>query len=219
MPARVGGAKIGHLAGLGPGFADPVLLLDMADEVEQPAGRHEIMDEVPARTEERRRLRRDVAHLFHRDQAAIGAAGKPRAFRPEQCAPHRREDAVGGDQHVRFDLGAVLELHPHRLAILLDTGAAMRQMHAFARHRPRQQRMQLTPMENVMRRAELRFDVGRKPRLGQRAAVVPAPLMEKRRAVGDPGAFLAEPEPVQDARRVRADVDAGADFAQSRDCS
>ena len=133
---------------------------------------------MPAWTEECRQLRRNVAHLFDWDQPAIGAAGKPRAFRPEQRAPHRREDAVGGDQHVRFDLDAVVEPCPHRLAVLFDADAAVRQMHALARQRPRQQRMQFAPVEDVMRRAELAFDIGGEPRLGQRAAVVPAPLME-----------------------------------------
>ena len=186
----------------------------MADEVEQPARRHEVVDEVPAGTEECRRLRRNVAHLFDRDQAAIGAAGEPRPFRPEQRAPHRREDAVGGDQHVGLDLDAVLELRPHRLAVLLDADAAVRQMHPLARHWPRQHRVQLAAMEDVMRRAELTFDIGGEPRLGQRAAVVPAALMEERRSVGHPGAFLAETEPDQNARGVRADVDAGADLAE-----
>ena len=66
----------------------------------------------------------------------------------------------------------------------------------------------------MMRRAELLLDIGGKPRLGQRAAVVPAALMEERRAVRHPGAFLAKAKPDQDARGVRADVDAGADFAE-----
>ena len=38
MESGIGGAEIGHLAGLGPGFADPVLLLDVTDEV-RAAGR------------------------------------------------------------------------------------------------------------------------------------------------------------------------------------
>ena len=38
--------------------------------------------------------------------------------------------------------------------------------------------------------------------------------MEERRAVRHPGAFLAKSEPDQDARGVRADVDAGADLAE-----
>ena len=149
MPARIGGAEIVDAARLGPGLADPVLLLDMADEVQHPAGRDEIMDEVPAWAEKSRRIGRNVAHLLHRDQPAIGAAGEARALRAEQCAPHRRKDAVGGDQHIGFDLGAVLELYAHGLAVLLDADAAVREMHVFARHRPGQQRMQFAAMENV----------------------------------------------------------------------
>ena len=38
--------------------------------------------------------------------------------------------------------------------------------------------------------------------------------MEEGRSVGHPAAFLAEAEPDQNARSVRADVDAGADLAE-----
>ena len=174
MPAGIGLAQIRNLAGLGPGLADPVLLLDVADKIEQPAGRNEVVDEVPAGAQERGRLRRNVAHAFRGDQAPVGAAGEPWALRPEQHAPHRREDAVGGDQHVGFDLRAVVEPRPHLARVLLDTGAAVRQMHALRRHRPRQQRVQLAAVEDVMRRAELLFDIGGKPRLGQRAGRRPS---------------------------------------------
>ena len=58
-------------------------------------------------------------------------------------------------------------------SVLLDADAAVRQMHAFRRHRPGQERMQLAAVEDVMRRAELAFDRCAKRRLGQRSAVIP----------------------------------------------
>ena len=66
----------------------------------------------------------------------------------------------------------------------------------------------------MMRRAELPVDGVAERRLGQRAAVLPAALMEERRPERHLGAFLAKAEPDQDARGVRPDVDAGADLGE-----
>jgi hypothetical protein len=74
--------------------------------------------------------------------------------------------------------------------------------------------MQITAMEDVVRRAKLGLDGLAERRLGQRAAIVPAALMEERRPVRQLGALLAKPETDQDACRVRPDVDAGADLAE-----
>src|ERR1041384_500858 len=62
--------------------------------------------------------------------------------------------------------------------------------------------------------SELTLDITGETRLGQCAAVIPAALMKEGRSVGQPGAFFAEAEPDQDARGVRADVDAGAHLAE-----
>ena len=216
MPARVGGAEVVDAARLGPGLADPVFLLDMADEVQHPAGRDEVMDEVPARAEPRRRLRRNVAHLLRRNQPAIGAAGEPRALRPEQRAAHRREDAVGARSAHRPRSRRRSRTSParhrrparRRCSDARDARApAAPALASSACSSPRWKIMCGAPNSFSMSVAERR--------LGQRAAVVPAALMEERRAERHPGAFLAEAEPDQDARCVRADVDAGADFARA----
>ena len=172
------------------------------------------MDEMSRRPEERCRLRRDVAHLFRRNETAIGPAGKPRPLRAQQRLPHRREDAVGGEQHIGLDLDAVVEPCPDLVGVLLDADAAMRQMDTLGWNRLGQHRMQFASMENVMRRAELLLDSVAERRLRQGAAVIPAALMEERRAVRHLGAFLAETQPDQDARGVRPDIDAGADLAE-----
>ena len=90
------------------------------------------------------------------------------------------------------------------LAVLLDADAAMREMHALRRHRLGQHRVQLAAMEDHVRRAELLLDLSPSGALGQRAAVLPAALMEERRAERHLGAFLAKAEPDQEPRRVRA---------------
>ncbi len=149
-----------------------------------------------------------------RDQAAIGAAGEPRALRAQQDAADRREDAVGGDQDIGGRLHAVLERDRHAIGVLLDADAAVREMHALGRHRLGEQRMQFAAMEDHVRRAEFLGDRLAERRFGQRAAIVPAALMKERRPERHPGAFLAEAEPDQNARCVRSDVDAGADFGE-----
>ena len=74
--------------------------------------------------------------------------------------------------------------------------------------------MQLAAMEDHVRRAEFLGDRLAQRRFGQRAAIVPAALVKERRPVRHLGAFLAKAEPDQKARRVRPDVDAGADFGE-----
>ena len=62
----------------------------------------------------------------------------------------------------------------------------MRQMHALRRHRLGEQGVQFAAVEDIVRRAELRFDLLAERRAGQRAAVLPAALMEERRAARRP---------------------------------
>ena len=170
------------------------------------------MDEVPARTEPRGRLRRNVAHPLGRDQSAIGAAGEPRPLRPETMR-RTAEKMPSAPISISAVTSGRSRTCSHAIGRLLDAGAAVRQMHALGRHR-REERVQVAAMEDVMRRAELLRDGVAERRLGQRAAVVPAALVEVRRAVRDLGAFLAEAEPDQDPRCVRPDIDARADLRE-----
>ena len=215
MPARIGGAEVVDLARLGPGLADPVFLLDVADEVQHPAGRDEIVDEVPARAEKGRRLRRNVAHLLRGNQPAIGAAGEPRTLRsdaargapPKRCRRRRSAHRPRSRRRSRTVTRTVLpscSTPTQRCARCTRSGGTA--LASSACSSPRWKIMCGAPNSFSMSVAERR--------LGQRAAVVPAALMEERRAERHLGAFLAKPEPDQDARRVRADVDAGADLAE-----
>ena len=90
----------------------------------------------------------------------------------------------------------------------------MREMHALRRHRLGEQRMQFAAMEDHVRRAEFLGDSLSQRRFGQRAAIVPTALMKERRPERHLGALLTEAELDQQARGVRPDVDAGADFGQ-----
>src|SRR6185437_7011315 len=96
---------------------------------------------------------------------------------------------------VGLDRGAVLELHPHAMRVLLDADAAVAEVDAPGRHRLGEQRMQLAAREDHVRRAELLFDRRTERRARQRAAVLPAALVEVGRAERDAGAVLAEAEP------------------------
>ncbi len=71
-------------------------------------------------------------------------------------------------------------------------------------------------MHGQMRRAVDRLALRVEPGLLQGAPVVPAALVHPDRPHGLTVEPLAEPEPIEDARRVRPHVDAAADFGQLR---
>ena len=125
-------------------------------------------------------------------------------------------DAVGADQRRRPRSRRRSRTAPRRgRRDLLDADAAMREMHALAAAPPCASSACSSPRWKIMCGApNSLLDRVAEPRLGQRAAVLPAALMKERRAERHLGAFLAEAEPDQEARGVRADVDAGADFAE-----
>src|SRR5262245_36660723 len=69
-------------------------------------------------------------------------------------------------------------------------------------------------MRLVMRKAESCFDGAGQWGAQQSAAVLPAPLVPGERTHTHFGEFVRKPQPMQDARRVGADLDAGANLAQ-----
>ena len=69
-------------------------------------------------------------------------------------------------------------------------------------------------MHLIVRHAERRLHGLRDRRAQQRASVIPAALMPRERLHALVCQRLGEAQPVQDARGVRADLDAGADLAQ-----
>ena len=177
------------------------------------------MDEVPARPQEGRRLLRDIGHPLGEDQPAIGPAGEPKLLGAEQDAADSGMDAVGGDQDVGFRFHTVVERNGHAIRILVDADTAVRRMHASGRHGLGEQRMQLAAVEDhdAAHRSPFAINVRLQWRSRVKVSVqpsVPAALVEERRAKCHTGAFLAEAEPYQDSRSVRADVDTGANLAQ-----
>jgi hypothetical protein len=87
---------------------------------------------------------------------------------------------------------------------------------ALGGDRTSQRGQQVGTVELVVGEAERRLQRLGQRRAQQRAAVVPAALVPRQRLHAGPGQLLGEPEPVEDARGVRADLDAGADLAQRR---
>src|SRR4051812_22107253 len=69
-------------------------------------------------------------------------------------------------------------------------------------------------MDLQMREAEGLLDGVAERGALERAPVVPAPLVPGERPDTDPLELPGEPDPVQDARRVRRDLNPGADLAQ-----
>jgi len=72
--------------------------------------------------------------------------------------------------------------------------------------------MQIGAVKGVIGRAEFLLDHSAERRTHQEAPVVPAPLIEGGGLHAAGTEALGKPEPVQQPRRVRADVDAGADM-------
>ena len=108
-------------------------------------------------------------------------------------------DAVGADQDVGLDGDAVLEPRLDVAAAIVEADAAMREMHALLGHRLREHGVQFAAVKNISRRAICRFGLLPQARTRQRAAVLPAPLMERQGPHADALEFIAEPEPDQQA--------------------
>ena len=156
-----------------------------------------------------------MAQALGGDQAAVGdAAREARLLGAEQRAPHRRVDAVGGHQHVRLGALAAREPQLDPVPAVLEAGEAVPDVHPLGGQGAGQRRQQVGAVDLVVREAEGGLERLGERRAQQRAAVVPAALVPGERPDARPRELLGEPEPVQDPRRVRADLDAGADLAQ-----
>src|SRR5215472_7754433 len=100
------------------------------------------------------------------------------------------------------------------VAVILKTGEPVCEMHAMIRQDAGNCAMQVGAMKGVVGRAERRLDRLPQWRAKQKASIVPAPLVERARFDARPSQRVRDPEPIQNARRVGADIDAGADFAE-----
>jgi hypothetical protein len=219
VPPLEGGERAGHRRAIGPVLAVPGVVLGPADEVQQAPPRDEVVHEMTARAQPRlgADLEPEVGDAPDRHQAAVGdAAGEARRLLAEQRRPHRRMDAVGADQHVGRDARAVLEPGLDAIAPVGEGDEPVAEVHALGGEARGDDGEQVRAVHGQVRRAvELlaeRVEGG--PLEG--AAVLPAPLVGAGRAHGLAVEPLPEAEPVEDARRVRAHVDAAADLGQLR---
>ena len=123
-------------------------------------------------------------------------------------------DAVGADQHVGQNAGTIVEAGLDPVTLVFEADEAMAQVDALARQCFGDDVQQVGTVQRHVRRAVqlLAARVDWCPL--QCASVLPAALMRRER----PHAFAVEPgtqpEPLQDADRVRGHVDAAADFGQ-----
>ena len=217
IPIREGRAQIVGIAAIRPRFTRPAVALDIGDEIQQPPASDKVSHQVLAGTHPNLRghFEIEVAQPLRRHQAAIGhAAGKLRLFRPKQKMAHGGMNAIGADQHIGGDADAVFELRLDPVAVIGEAGQAMAEMQALRGQRGGQHRQHIRAMALVVRIAECRHDLVAERRAQQRAAVLPSPLVPCLRTHAVPGQFISQSQPVQDARGVRADLNAGADFAQ-----
>lgn len=129
---------------------------------------------------------------------------------------HAGMDTVGADQQVGFGRSAVLEADDHAIALFFDIEQTMAGMGAILRHRFGKQKGQVAAMEMIVGCTEALLDFRAQRRALQRATVVPALLVDGERSHAPALHRVPEAQPMQQARGVGADLQAGADLAEAR---
>jgi hypothetical protein len=136
VPALEGGERAGDGGAVGPVLAVPGVVLGPADEIQQAPARHEIVHEMATGTEPGliAPLQAEIGDPLGWHQPAKGdAAGELRLLLAEQPRAHRRMDAVGADQHVDGDAGAIVEPGLDPIAPLGEVYEAMAEMDMLGR--------------------------------------------------------------------------------------
>ena len=144
------------------------------------------------------------------------AAGESRLLRPEGKRAHLGVDAIGTDQQIGFGRGAVVEPGDDPLASLLDADETVAGMRAFPGHCRGKQGRKVAAMEMIVGRAEPGLDLRPESAALERAAIVPALLIDRDRAHAILFQGGAETETPQQARRVGTDLDTRADLSEQR---
>jgi hypothetical protein len=158
-----------------------------------------------------------MGNALCRNQSTPGhAAGEARLLGAEAELAHPAVNTVGADQHVGFGRGTVSETRNDAFALVFDTDQPVARMRARGRYRIGQQRREITAMEMIVRRAECRLDLRTQRSALQGAAIIPAPLMHAGRPHAPRLHRLLDAEPVQQPRRIGADLNAGPDLAELR---
>jgi hypothetical protein len=93
-------------------------------------------------------------------------------------------------------------------------GEAVREMYPFSRDRVRQSAMQITTMKRIVRRTKSPLDAFAQRRTKQNTTVIPAPLDKTGRLDACLPQFVSNPHPMQNTRRIGANIDASADLAE-----
>jgi hypothetical protein len=125
-------------------------------------------------------------------------------------------DTVGADQNVRLSAGAVREVGFDPISTVHNIDETVIKMEPADRERTRQRVKHIGAVHLVMRKPERGLQRFGERSAQQRSPVVPAALVLCQGPHAGSRQLLAEAEPVQDARGVRADLNAGADLAQRR---
>src|SRR5580704_1909187 len=157
----------------------------------------------------------EMGQSIRRHQAAVGnTAGETKLLRTEQGVAYHRMNSVGTDQCIHRNGSSICEMRFDVVAVIRHVSEAVRNVYPLRRDGARQRAMEIAPMKRIIWSAESALD--RLPERGaeQKAAVVPTPLVESQRFDAGPLERVGNPEPMQNARSVRADIDAGPDLAE-----
>ena len=219
MPAGIFGQRILDAALGQPGFARRLLRAADADPVEGPSGRDVVLHDAAVRSHPDAG---DLGDIEMRDplgrhQPAPGdVAGVARQLLAEHLPAHRRVDAVGADEDVAGRGAAVGERDGDAVGILIEALDARAEVEAFLAEAAEQHVEQVGAVRGVVRRAEMRLRPLAERRVVEAVAGVPGAIVAPFRIVRDARQRIAEAERPQDARRVAADLEAGADLAEGR---
>ena len=217
MPAFEGRERAVGRGAVRPILAVPAVMLGPADKIEEPPARDEVVHEMRAWPDPglRAKLEAEIGDALHGHQPAIGdTAGKAQRLLTEQGRAHRRVDAVSADQHIGSDARPILEPRRDAVASIGEANEAVAEMDGLGREARGDGRQQIGAVDRDVRRAVKLLTERIEPRPLQSPAVLPAPLMRADRAhrlAVEPG---AEPQPIENARRIRPHIDAAADFGQ-----
>ena len=100
------------------------------------------------------------------------------------------------------------------VAMIHQVCEAVHEMYTLSRNCVRQSAMQITPMKRIVRRTESRLDVFAQRGTEQNTTVIPAPLDETSRLDACPVQFVGNSDPIQNSRRIGANINASANLAE-----
>ena len=123
-------------------------------------------------------------------------------------------DAIGPDEDVDLSARSPLELDLHPVPAVDEPDEPVAEVQALGRELPPQRGQQVGAVHLVLREAERLDHRVAERRVQERPAVVPAALMPGEWAHAHRSQVGRQAEAIEEARGVRADLDAGADLAQ-----